>query len=160
MTRESHDSGQGLDGARPVGTAEAGDSVAGESAMAVGRSKAGMKVCCVCGADVTGQKRYKDGEGRYWCFVCGTKDEERKHPVPCPDCGQNFPKSELKEIEKVEVCPACYAKREQAAKRAAARIAAAEAEALEEQKHRKVMLILAGVLGVLLAVFAGMYLVK
>ena len=36
------------------------------------------KVCVACGKDVAGQKRFKDAQGRYWCYDCGVDDHVRK----------------------------------------------------------------------------------
>src|SRR4051794_26560572 len=36
------------------------------------------KVCVACGKDVAGQKRFKDAQGRYWCYDCGVEDHLRK----------------------------------------------------------------------------------
>src|ERR1041384_7680768 len=49
----------------------------------------GVKICCICGADVAGKQRMKDREGRYFCYDCGVEDSKRKHGEAgemCADC--------------------------------------------------------------------------
>jgi hypothetical protein len=134
----------------PIRTA--GDNVLTESSVLsghddsiVGRTAAVHKICVVCGANVAGKPRMKDGEGRYWCYECGITDTQRKHPVPCSDCGGEFPQTELADFQGVSVCTACADKRKLAARREAARIAAAEEEA-RHQELRRHRLLLAGII--------------
>ena len=58
------------------------------------------KICCSCGKNVVGQKRFKDAEGRYWCYDCGVEDHIAKHPeagIACADCGGKFAPSKLRD---------------------------------------------------------------
>jgi hypothetical protein len=114
-------------------------------------SAAGLKICHACGADVTGKRRMRDSEGRYWCFDCGMKDEQRKHPVPCEDCGENFPEFELTEMQGMHICPKCANERRLRNKREAARIAASE-EAARQIAERKRRLKLLGIAALCLVV--------
>jgi len=70
------------------------------------------KACCECGIDVSGRKRMKDSQGRYWCYECGTADQMRKgkgsNGSLCPDCSQMFPPVKLMKHENQYVCPDCY----------------------------------------------------
>jgi hypothetical protein len=106
-------------------------------------SVAGTKICCVCGADVTGKKRMRDAEGRYWCFECGTKDNMRKHPVPCDECGEKFPEFELSGMDGALLCARCANERRLRAKREAARIAAAQQAEREAAERRRKLRLLA-----------------
>ena len=36
------------------------------------------KRCIACGKDVSGTKRMKDSQGKYWCVDCGTADQRKK----------------------------------------------------------------------------------
>lgn len=120
------------------------DSVAADAYQVSTTSIA--KVCCTCGRDVAGQKRFKDAQGRYWCPDCVEEDEQRKHPIPCADCQKEFIKKDLLEHEGAQVCVGCHEKRMKAAKRAAARVAAAEEEERRQHARRRV-----GLIGILTA---------
>ena len=120
------------------------------------------KLCCACGKDVAGQKRFKDAEGRYWCYDCGVEDHVRKHPedgIACAGCGEKFAPSHLHEFDDDVYCDPCLKKIQAARKREIARKAAAAEEARLQEKHRKMLLIGAGavaVIGVAAALWATM----
>jgi hypothetical protein len=110
------------------------------------------KICCSCGKNVVGQKRFKDTEGRYWCYDCGVEDHISKHPedgIACADCGAKFAPSKLHDFEDDVYCDACFKKKQQAKKREEHRIAAAAEEAREQAIKRKMMLIGAAVVAVI-----------
>jgi DNA-directed RNA polymerase subunit RPC12/RpoP len=112
----------------------------------------GKKICSACGKNVAGEKRFKDAEGRYWCYDCGIEDHIRKHPdegIACPDCQGKFPPSQLMEFEGQRFCQTCTHKRKKQKKREEARIAAAAAEAAAQQLRYK--LLIAGVVVFVLA---------
>jgi hypothetical protein len=71
-----------------------------------------QKLCCVCGKDVTHDRRMKDGTtGRYWCYDCGsTQPQHVQHAldVPCPECHRRVPATRLIKLDERYVCPACY----------------------------------------------------
>jgi len=71
-----------------------------------------QKLCCVCGKDVTHDRRMKDGTtGRYWCYDCGSKQPQHvQHAmdVPCPECHRSVPATRLIKVDERYVCPACY----------------------------------------------------
>ena len=111
------------------GTARTGDATA--------------KVCCACGKNVTGQNRFKDAEGRYWCYDCGVEDHVRKHPedgIACADCGGHFPPSKLTSFDDEIYCDPCLGKIKARKKREEARIAAASAEARAQEVRYKLFL--------------------
>jgi len=120
------------------------------------------KVCCSCGKNVVGQKRFKDAEGRYWCYDCGVEDHIAKHPedgIACADCGNKFAPSKLISYEDDVYCDPCLKKKQQQKKREDHRKAAVEAEAREQEKKRKMMLIGAAavaVVGIAVAIWALM----
>ena len=78
-------------------------------------SAVAQKVCCACGKIVSGRKRMRDSEGRYWCIPCGKADEEKKQKAiagvaSCGGCFKPFPLKKLKEYGEASYCPACYRK--------------------------------------------------
>jgi DNA-directed RNA polymerase subunit RPC12/RpoP len=74
--------------------------------------RARQKLCCVCGKDVTHDRRMKDGAtGRYWCYDCGSKQPQHvQHAmdVPCPECHRRVPATRLIKLDERYLCPACY----------------------------------------------------
>jgi hypothetical protein len=120
------------------------------------------KLCCHCGKSVSGQKRFKDAQGRYWCYECGVEDHVRKHPedgIACATCNGKFAPSQLSEIDDEVYCEPCAAKLKLQKKREQARIHAAEEEARAAQKRHKLMLIggiAVAVVGVAVAIVALM----
>jgi hypothetical protein len=104
---------------------------------------AGEKVCCHCGKNVAGQKRFKDADGRYWCYDCGVEDHVRKHPeegIACAGCGGKFAPTQLTEFEQQVYCEPCGNKRKQQKRREEARKAAAAADAAASARKWKLML--------------------
>jgi hypothetical protein len=155
MSRDTLSSGQ-------ASVASADDSAVAESGYGGdlgGGGARGAKVCCTCGRDVAGQKRFKDAQGRYWCPDCVEEDEQRKHPLPCADCQKEFIKKELLEYQGLQVCGVCHEKRVKAARREAARISAAAEEGLRQHARRRVWAIgVATAVGVL-ALFGVLWVV-
>jgi hypothetical protein len=94
------------------------------------------KSCCVCGVDLHGRTRFKDGQGRYWCPGCNEKDEIGKQPAVCPDCNASMIRADLVEFKGTPVCKPCWDKRKLAAKREEARLRAVE-EAIREEQEKK-----------------------
>ena len=143
-------------------TALSGNPGAAPSAGAGAAAAAVEKVCCSCGKNVVGQKRFKDAEGRYWCYDCGVEDHIAKHPedgIACASCGGKFAPSKLLSFEDDVYCDPCLKKIQQQRKREEHRKAAVEAEAREQEKKRKMMLIgaaIVAVLGIGVAIWALM----
>ena len=81
------------------------------------------KACCSCGADVTGQRRMKDSQGRYWCVPCGEADERKKQLAAseshCAGCRKTFAKGKLNRDGEHFFCKACLKKRTRVLTRAA-----------------------------------------
>lgn len=116
----------------------------------------GEKVCCVCGADVSGKKRMKDATGRYWCYGCGLEDSVRKHPeqaMECPECHEKFSPGKLVDFDGRKVCEPCDTKLKLAKKRAEARIAAAAEEARHQEARKKQIMIGVGIVGVIIVLW-------
>jgi len=116
-------------------------------APAKGTKGSQQKLCCACGKDVAGQKRFKDVQGRYWCYECGVEDHVRKHPeeaIACSKCTEKFAPTKLFEFEGATYCEACLTKVKSAKKREQQRIAAVAEEARRQQQHRKMFAIGAG----------------
>lgn len=95
-----------------TGTSMSGTSLS-DTSMA-GKSVA--KICCVCGKDVSGQKRYKDERG-YWCVDCN-KSDAAGHPPPdrCPECSRVVPEAALVEYAGLKMCQLCRRDREERAR--------------------------------------------
>ena len=80
-------------------------------------TSAGAKLCCKCGIDVSGRKRLKDHQGRYWCPECSTSDEKRKKLIEqgiCAGCGEAFQGHELTVIGAKTSCMGWLEKRARA----------------------------------------------
>jgi hypothetical protein len=111
------------------------------------------KVCCVCGTDLHGRTRFRDGQGRYWCPGCNEKDQQSRMPANCPDCNAQFMRADLVEFKGTPVCKACWEKRKLSAKREDARIEAAAEAAREDEERRKRWIMLGIGLAVILALW-------
>jgi len=131
-------------------TLDSGDSVA------TGATRR-LKPCCVCGEDLVGKPRLKDHEGRYWCPTCAKDDDLRKQPAACSECQQQLTRGDLVEHEGRLVCKTCEDKLRMAARRAAARIKAAEEEARKQHEHRRMTAIIAITIAAVLAIFGILY---
>ena len=70
------------------------------------------KVCCHCGKDLLGKKRFKDSLG-YWCEAChySEKREEMRDHTPCDECGRYVEGRKLTEFEGLKICSRCLAER-------------------------------------------------
>ena len=74
-----------------------------------------LKVCCMCGADVSGQPRTKDSQGLYYCGPCWSHhqgavsdaDVSDGEPLACPDCGGVFT---VEQMDASGVCTGCAVK--------------------------------------------------
>jgi tetratricopeptide (TPR) repeat protein len=116
-TREELLSGEALGGQTLSGPMIAGQTLAGQSVSGTNLPAASeligevtVKVCCICGLDVTQKKRSRDRSGRYWCAHChGFIPAAEKTPgvTPCPDCGRETRQTLLVEQNGVRVCSAC-----------------------------------------------------
>jgi hypothetical protein len=77
-----------------------------------------VKSCCACGADVAGQPRMKDSQGRYWCVPCGEADKRLKAltatTANCAGCHKPFSKGKLDKHGEHFFCKACLKKRTKA----------------------------------------------
>jgi hypothetical protein len=134
-----------------------------------------IKVCCACGADVTGRARMKDSQSRYWCIECGEADKRRKAlsgvTDMCVGCRKPFPKAKLKKHGEYHYCPTCLANRTHSGSKSGVTVAAAAATAANDapfgiataggggaivaasstsHSERKRVLVLAGVLALLI----------
>jgi hypothetical protein len=67
------------------------------------------KVCCVCGKDVSGQRRFKDHRG-YWCEVCHRDDARKSGKVikmRCPECKNTVAENLMAEYDGRMLCGGC-----------------------------------------------------
>ncbi len=107
------------------------------------------KTCCICGKDVTGRKRMKDREGKYFCIECGTADSAKKRitRTPCGGCEKHFPISDMYKMGGVYLCNNCrVAKLEHAAKKRNLIGGIGSAFRSHEMGRVKVLLLIAAVL--------------
>ena len=91
--------------------------------------------------------RYKDAQGRYWCYDCGVEDHLRKHPdegATCAKCGGKFAATKVIQFEDAWYCEPCLTKTKASKKREQMRVAAAAEEARLQQRNRKMFAIGAG----------------
>jgi hypothetical protein len=68
------------------------------------------KYCCKCGSDVTNAKRMKDSSGKYWCFSCGSKDQQKQAAsvgLVCSVCGDIVPTSQTTKLGGSNYCSRC-----------------------------------------------------
>jgi len=67
------------------------------------------KVCCNCGKDLTGHRRFKDSVG-YWCKDCHRTDKARHkaNETKCPDCGHSVAITALQTYQDRKLCFNCY----------------------------------------------------
>ena len=67
------------------------------------------KVCCNCGKDLTGHRRFKDSVG-YWCKDCHRADKARNkaHETKCPECGHMKAINSLQDFDGRKVCFNCF----------------------------------------------------
>jgi hypothetical protein len=150
-------SGNGAAAGTTTGAATASralqESVAGHPA-----SPAGTKLCCVCGIDVAGHKRYKDHTGRYWCEECKQAGREPGDGVPCPECHNPTAPDKWELYQDKRICQSCVVKKNQAAKRESSRMARAAEEARSQEQRRKLYLSIAAGVGVLV-VFVALWMI-
>jgi len=83
--------------------------------MGLTQQPVARKICCVCGKDVTGQKRAKDSRG-YWCYDCHRAERAREKQieaskVPCHDCGRLVLPAGLTSYEGDMICAPCRQER-------------------------------------------------
>ena len=71
------------------------------------------KVCCSCGKDLAGHRRFRDSLG-YWCKECHHLDRLRKLEVRCEDCGRLFLPHKLIEFDGALRCATCERARQRA----------------------------------------------
>ena len=117
------------------------------------------KLCCMCGVDLHGKKRFKGSDSRYWCASCNDADNKRREPAACPDCNKELTFGDLLEFKGTPVCQTCWEKRRQSTKREEARLRAIEeATESDRQRRRKWLLIGAMIVG-LLAIYGVLLLI-
>jgi hypothetical protein len=107
------------------------------------------RTCYVCGADLHGQKRYRDKMGRYWCGDCADAEEralEREQQMLCPDCSRLFSPKSLVEYGGIRICRTCYRGRIDEAHRKIKRLSAAASAKRAEINRIKWMAILLAIL--------------
>jgi hypothetical protein len=127
-----------------------------ESVAGVAPAAPGTKLCCVCGKDVAGHKRYKDHTGRYWCEQCKLGNLMPGAGVPCPDCHIPFPADKLVDYKdehgEARLCDSCASKRRLAVKREHSRLAAAAEEVRRREEKKKQLTIIGAIVAALIVV--------
>ena len=85
--------------------------------------KKGAKLCRVCGKDLRGHRRIRDGD-TYICPVCDKMEREGQIPdgVPCAECGKQISPTLLRRYGDILICPKCFRDHEEDPKRKARRV--------------------------------------
>ncbi len=93
------------------------------------------KVCCKCGKDVRGHRRFKDSIG-YWCRDCHRADKKSETTAltRCPDCGRMRPLDKLFPWEDRQVCSSCLKENQVKTKRAGLKNMGDESEKNAERR--------------------------
>jgi hypothetical protein len=94
------------------------------------------KTCKSCGAVVSGQKRYRDGDG-YLCEDCHKIDKHRR--LPCAECGKPTLPENLNRWGTVSICRKCFMDHEQDPKSRVNR-AVSDRHFNKEEKRRAIIL--------------------
>jgi len=116
-------------------------------AEALGAPKV-QKVCCICGKDVSHEKRAKDSRG-YWCYDCHKAERARERAaeagkVPCHDCGRLVVPKALIAFEGDKICARCKESRQEKKKYRASAVGK------EHAVHETRQFVLLGLFGLLL----------
>jgi hypothetical protein len=95
-------------------SASVGSSSSSGGGVATAHATAtGMKLCCVCRADVTDKKRMKDSAtGRYWCYECYVIELRKKNTgmtMHCPHCNKDYPPLKMLKHGEGYWCESCEA---------------------------------------------------
>lgn len=131
------------------GSAEGSDSTAN------GMKVVEEKVCCKCGKNVAGHRRFHDEHG-YWCYECNKADKAQKHAgkpqgVRCRGgCGRIVPEQALVEYEGKRMCQLCATELRREAKERK-RFAPIDTSNYKNEDKRSVFMLL-GVFGILLTI--------
>lgn len=111
-----------------------------------------QKICCMCGCDLKGKKRYRDSLG-YWCKDCHKSDKDKGKPVgaPCKACGRIVRPETLTALDGDKICSRCLKERRDLRKAGAKRYKKIDDTHFEKHEKRR-LLIIAGILVVLGAI--------
>ncbi len=109
------------------------------------------KVCCKCGKNLEGKKRFKDSLG-YWCEACHytEKRQEKGNHVPCDSCGRYVDPQKLQSYEGIKICTRCLKERKREARRVRRPVVFGSEHEQFEKKRLIRLLIMAGVLLVII----------
>ena len=105
----------------------------------------GLKVCRVCGKDLNGHRRVRDGGG-YLCVPCAKEDEKRENygRVRCRVCGHLTLEDKLTDYEGTKMCPNCHEQRTVMRQTEMKRIGFAGARVRDELHHIYILLAIGG----------------
>ncbi len=105
------------------------------------------KVCCHCGKDLTGKKRFKDSLG-YWCEACHYSDKKAAlaNHTPCDGCGRYVQQEKLVEYEGLKMCSRCISERKSMSKRRRWRVTFGSEHKAEEKRTLTLLVLVALVL--------------
>lgn len=106
------------------------------------------RVCCQCGKDLEGKKRFKDSLG-YWCEAChySEKKQAMANHTPCDSCGRYVETHKLVDYENIKLCSRCVKER----KRASRKLRRPVSFGAEHHEHEKKRVIILAVVAVVLA---------
>jgi DNA-directed RNA polymerase subunit RPC12/RpoP len=132
---------------RSADTSDAGGDSGGTDVMPAAGA---VKVCRVCGKDLTGKKRLKDRLG-YWCPECAEEDKKRnvEHGTACAQCGRKVPEKSMTSVDGKLMCSRCFREQRQLREPGNKKFRAISDNAYKEHEKRN-MIVMAVVLAILL----------
>ncbi len=133
------------------GTMSGGEAAAAEGGSSV-VTEARPKLCRLCGTDLTGRKRYKDGQG-YYCADCNREQTKQEHQgrVRCRACGRLVKEESLTDYQGTKMCPTCTGEQNDLKKQRIAKIGFKGARSREELRQAiLVVYVLIGLVAVIL----------
>ncbi len=105
------------------------------------------KVCRLCGKDLVGHRRVKDGTG-YLCVACYKEEEKRANygRVPCKVCGKLTAEEKLTDYEGTKMCPSCHEGRITMRRQEIKRMGFKAARFRDDSRQLLLVLVIGGVL--------------
>jgi endogenous inhibitor of DNA gyrase (YacG/DUF329 family) len=134
-----------------AGSAPAEGAAAAEAKPAAPKP---VKLCCMCGKDVTHEKRARDTRG-YWCWECHRADlrRERGREKPrtrCPQCGRLVPADSITTYHGETMCTKCRIEQDELPNHKKVKFKLKQDATLEKQIEKRRIYIMAGVVVFLL----------
>lgn len=109
------------------------------------------RVCCKCGKDLAGKKRYRDSVG-YWCEAChyaGNLEKKTNH-VPCDQCGRYVEPDKLTPYENIRICSRCLRERQSQSRKIRRPVVLGSEHRAQERRRLVNLVLLAGLLALII----------